>query len=588
MSAPANLPTGDLVLEVQNLGTWFDSGQQTVKAVDDVSLTLRRGRTLCVVGESGSGKSVTARSILKIVPTPGRIVAGRILLHGSALPWAGGAPIDITALPPKSRRIRDIRGREIAMIFQEPMSSLSPVHTIGSQIVEAIRLHRRVSKAEARARAIEVLGQVKIPRPAQSIDAYPFEFSGGMRQRAMTAMALACEPKLLIADEPTTALDVTTQAEILDLIKELQARYGMAVMFITHDMGVVAEIADEVAVMRLGRVVEQGPVDAIFHDPQHPYTKLLLGSVLKLESRARRPAAAAATAPATAAATADAVLEVADLDMTFAGRRRRFGRGGSEAVKALDGVGFTLRRGETLGIVGESGSGKTTLGRCVLRILDPTAGRILFRDRAGRSADLAALPRRAVKPFWREIRMIFQDPFSSLNPRMTVLQIVAEPMRNHGIDSGSALQDRVAELLRRVGLSPDMMRRYPHAFSGGQRQRIGIARAIALDPQLIVADEATSALDVSLRAQVLDLLLDLREQLSLSYLFVSHDISVVRYMCDRVAVMHRGRIVEIGETEAICTDPQHPYTRSLISAVPKPDPRLRGTIKRIRYEPATA
>jgi peptide/nickel transport system ATP-binding protein len=257
-------------------------------------------------------------------------------------------------------------------------------------------------------------------------------------------------------------------------------------------------------------------------------------------------------------------------------------------VKALDGVGFTLQRGETLGIVGESGSGKTTLGRCVLRILDPSAGRILFRDRGGRSADLAALAPAAVKPFWREIRMIFQDPFSSLNPRMTVLQIVAEPMRNHGIDSGSALQDRVAELLRRVGLSPDMMRRYPHAFSGGQRQRVGIARAIALDPQLIVADEATSALDVSLRAQVLDLLLDLREQLSLSYLFVSHDISVVRYMCDRVAVMHRGRIVEIGETEAVCTDPQHPYTRSLISAVPKPDPRLRGTIRRIRYAEAKA
>jgi peptide/nickel transport system ATP-binding protein len=577
MSAAAS----DLVLEVQNLGTWFDSGPQVVKAVDDASLTLRRGRTLCVVGESGSGKSVTARSILKIVPPPGRIVAGRILLHGSDLPWAGGAPIDITALHPKSRRIREIRGREIAMIFQEPMSSLSPVHTIGSQIIEAIRLHRKVSRAEARARAIEVLGQVKIPRPAQSIDAYPFEFSGGMRQRAMTAMALACEPKLLIADEPTTALDVTTQAEILDLIKELQARYGMAVMFITHDMGVVAEIADEVAVMRLGRVVERGPVDAIFHHPQHPYTKLLLGSVLKLESRGRRPAAAASPRPAE---PEDAVLEVADLSMHFAGRRRRFGRSAAELVKALDGVAFALRRGETLGIVGESGSGKTTLGRCILRILEPTSGRILFRDRAGRSDDLAALPTAAVKPFWREIRMIFQDPFSSLNPRMTVLQIVAEPMRNHGLESGSALQDRVADLLRRVGLSPDMMRRYPHAFSGGQRQRIGIARAIALEPQLIVADEATSALDVSLRAQVLDLLLDLREQLSLSYLFVSHDISVVRYMCDRVAVMHRGRIVEIGETEAICTDPQHPYTRSLISAVPKPDPRLRGTIRRIRYD----
>jgi peptide/nickel transport system ATP-binding protein len=569
----------DIVVEVRNLSTRFESGPTVVKAVEDVSLTLRRGRTLCVVGESGSGKSVTARSILRIVPKPGRITGGEILLHGSDLPWAGGRPVDLAQLPARGRRIRQIRGRDIAMIFQEPMSSLSPVHTIGHQIIEAIRLHRRVSRAEARARAIEVLEQVRIPRPAQSIDGYTFEFSGGMRQRAMTAMALACEPKLLIADEPTTALDVTTQAEILDLIKELQTRYGMALMFITHDMGVVAEIADEVAVMQLGRVVEQGPVDRIFHDPQHPYTRHLLGSVLKLETRAHR-----AGAP-LAAATAPPVLEVAELSMQFVARRRRFGRARQETVKALDKVSFTLRRGETLGIVGESGSGKTTLGRCILRVLDPTEGKVVFHGNSG-AVDLAALKRPAVKPYWREIRMIFQDPFSSLNPRMTVLQIVAEPMRNCGVAAGGALEARVAELLRQVGLSPDMMRRYPHAFSGGQRQRIGIARAIALEPRLIVADEATSALDVSLRAQMLDLLLELRERLDLSYVFISHDISVVRYMCDRVAVMHRGRIVEIGETGAVCDDPQHPYTRSLISAVPRPDPRLRGTRTRVRYEPA--
>jgi peptide/nickel transport system ATP-binding protein len=569
----------DIVVEVRNLTTRFESGPHVVRAVEDVSLTLRRGRTLCVVGESGSGKSVTARSILRIVPKPGRIVGGEILLHGSDLPWAGGRPVDLAQLPARGRRIRQIRGRDIAMIFQEPMSSLSPVHTIGYQIIEAIRLHRRVSRAEARARAIEVLEQVRIPRPAQSIDGYTFEFSGGMRQRAMTAMALACEPKLLIADEPTTALDVTTQAEILDLIKELQTRYGMALMFITHDMGVVAEIADEVAVMQLGQVVEQGPVDRIFHDPQHPYTRHLLGSVLKLETRAHR-----AGAP-LAAATAPPVLEVEDLTMQFAARRRRFGRARHEAVKALDRVSFTLRRGETLGIVGESGSGKTTLGRCILRVLDPTEGKVVFHGSGG-AVDLAALKRTAVKPHWREIRMIFQDPFSSLNPRMTVLQIVAEPMRNCGVAAGAALEQRVAELLRQVGLSSDMMRRYPHAFSGGQRQRIGIARAIALEPRLIVADEATSALDVSLRAQMLDLLLELRERLDLSYVFISHDISVVRYMCDRVAVMHRGRIVEIGETGQVCDDPQHPYTRSLISAVPRPDPRLRGSRTRVRYEPA--
>jgi peptide/nickel transport system ATP-binding protein len=569
----------DIVVEVRNLSTRFESGPHVVRAVEEVSLTLRRGRTLCIVGESGSGKSVTARSILRIVPKPGRITGGEILLHGSDLTWAGGRPVDLAQLPARGRRIRQIRGRDIAMIFQEPMSSLSPVHTIGHQIIEAIRLHRRVSRAEARARAIEVLEQVRIPRPAQSIDGYTFEFSGGMRQRAMTAMALACEPKLLIADEPTTALDVTTQAEILDLIKELQTRYGMALMFITHDMGVVAEIADEVAVMQLGRVVEQGPVDRIFHDPQHPYTRHLLGSVLKLETRAHR-----AVAP-PAAATAPPVLEVAELSMHFAARRRRFGRARHETVKALDRVSFTLTRGETLGIVGESGSGKTTLGRCILRVLDPTAGKVVFHGSGG-AIDLAALKRPAVKPYWREIRMIFQDPFSSLNPRMTVLQIVAEPMRNCGVAAGAALEARVAELLRQVGLSPDMMRRYPHAFSGGQRQRIGIARAIALEPRLIVADEATSALDVSLRAQMLDLLLELRERLDLSYVFISHDISVVRYMCDRVAVMYRGRIVEIGETGAVCDEPQHPYTRSLISAVPRPDPRLRGTRSRVRYEPA--
>jgi peptide/nickel transport system ATP-binding protein len=575
-------PQHDIVLEVKDLSTWFETRHETVKAVDQVSMTLRRGRTLCVVGESGSGKSVTARSILNIVPKPGRIVGGQVLLHGSTLEQSNGEPVDLAALDPKGRRIRSVRGREIAMIFQEPMASLSPVHTIGAQIIEAIRLHRRMSQAQARAHAIEMLDRVKIPRPAQAIDSYPFEFSGGMRQRAMTAMALVCEPKLLIADEPTTALDVTTQAEILDLMKALQSLYGMALMFITHDMGVVAEIADEVAVMYQGKVVEHGPVNDIFAAPQHPYTQRLLSSVLVLERRSHR----ALQAPARAAT--DSILEVEDLGMRFAGRAGLFGGLAGEPVQALDKVGFRLARGETLGIVGESGSGKTTLGRCVLRILEPTSGHILFRGRNRQPVDLATLPAPAMKSYWQAMRMVFQDPFASLNPRMTLLQIIGEPLRNYGVAGGRELEDRVALLMQRVGLSPDTMRRYPHAFSGGQRQRIGIARAIALRPELIVADEATSALDVSLRAQILDLLLDLGHELELSYIIISHDISVIRYMCDRVAVMHRGRIVEIGETGAVCDDPQHPYTRSLISAIPKPDPLQRGRANRIRYQPEDA
>jgi peptide/nickel transport system ATP-binding protein len=575
-------PQHDIVLEVKDLSTWFETRHETVKAVDQVGMTLRRGRTLCVVGESGSGKSVTARSILNIVPKPGRIVGGQVLLHGSTLEQSNGEPVDLAALDPKGRRIRSVRGREIAMIFQEPMASLSPVHTIGAQIIEAIRLHRRMSHAQARAHAIEMLDRVKIPRPAQAIDSYPFEFSGGMRQRAMTAMALVCEPKLLIADEPTTALDVTTQAEILDLMKALQSLYGMALMFITHDMGVVAEIADEVAVMYQGKVVEHGPVNDIFAAPQHPYTQRLLSSVLVLERRSHR----ALQAPARAAT--DSILEVEDLGMRFAGRAGLFGGSAGEPVQALDNVGFRLARGETLGIVGESGSGKTTLGRCVLRILEPTSGRIRFTGRNRQPVDLATLPAPAMKPYWQAMRMIFQDPFASLNPRMTLLQIIGEPLRNYGVAGGRELEDRVALLMQRVGLSPDTMRRYPHAFSGGQRQRIGIARAIALRPELIVADEATSALDVSLRAQILDLLLDLGHELELSYIIISHDISVIRYMCDRVAVMHRGRIVEIGETTAVCDDPQHPYTRSLISAIPKPDPLQRGRANRIRYQPENA
>ena len=557
---------GDPVLEVRGLCTEFKLRQGVLKAVDDVSFTVRRGQTLCIVGESGSGKSVTARSILQIVDAPGRITAGAMTLFRR-----DGGAVDLARLNPRGREIRDVRGAEIAMIFQEPMSSLSPVHTIGAQIIEVLRLHLGMDKAQARARTIELLGQVEIPKPETALDRYTFEFSGGMRQRAMIAMALACNPSLLIADEPTTALDVTTQAEILDLIRRMQAAYGMAVMFITHDMGVVAEIADEVLVMHRGKAVEMAPVDEIFHAPREDYTKMLIGSVLKLEARselrANRAEADAARSP---------VLEISGLSMHF---------GTAKApVKAVDDVSFALLPGETLGVVGESGSGKTTVGRCLLRVYDPTAGAITYRRADGSTVDLAIARKDTLRDCRREIRMIFQDPMSSLNPRMTVAQVIGEPLLVNGIARGRELDDRVAALLEQVGLEPAWRERYPHAFSGGQRQRIGIARAIALKPRVIVADEATSALDVSIRAQVLDLLIRLQDELGLSFIFISHDIGVIRYMCDRVAVMYRGRVVETGSTEQVCDAPTHDYTRALLSAIPRPDPRARSIHTRFRYQ----
>ncbi|MDR6293157.1 peptide/nickel transport system ATP-binding protein [Inquilinus ginsengisoli] len=553
------------VLAVRDLVTHFPTRAGLVKAVDGVSFAVEHGKTLCVVGESGSGKSVTARSILQIVDAPGRIVSGEMVLNR-----ADGSSVDLAKLHPRSRAIRRVRGREIAMIFQEPMSSLSPIHTVGDQIVEVLRLHLGMSKAAARARTIELLKQVEIPRAERAIDRYTFEFSGGMRQRAMIAMALACNPQLLIADEPTTALDVTTQAEILDLIKRLQTEYGMAVLFITHDMGVVAEIADDVLVMYRGRAVEHGPSDRIFHAPEDPYTKMLIGSVLKLEDKAeirlRRPVLPPDRLP---------VIEVEGLKMQFGT--------GSAAVAAVDGVSLQVRAGETLGIVGESGSGKTTMGRCLLRVYDPTGGAIRYRRADGGVVDLAKADRPTLAACRREIRMIFQDPVSSLNPRMTVAQVIGEPLLVHGIARGKDLDERVAGLMRQVGLEPAWRERYPHAFSGGQRQRIGIARAIALNPRVIVADEATSALDVSLRFQVLDLLLKLQDELDLACIFISHDIGVVRYMCDRVGVMYRGRLVEIGQADEVCEAPSHDYTRALISAVPRPDPRRRSIHNRTRY-----
>ena len=568
-SAPptASVPVSDILLDVRDLHTHFPVRNGTVKAVDGISFDVVRGKTLCVVGESGSGKSVTARSILQIVDEPGRIMGGSMVLRRP-----DGSSLDLAKLDRRGKEIRAVRGAEIAMIFQEPMSSLSPVHTVGNQIGEVLRLHMGMNKKQTRERCIELLTQVEIPNPAKAVDRYTFEFSGGMRQRVMIAMALACKPALLIADEPTTALDVTTQAEILDLIKQLQQSQGMAVMFITHDMGVVAEIADQVIVMHRGKVVETGAVDDIFHAPKDAYTRMLIGSVTKLghtaEIRLKR---------APIPAQAEPILQVRDLSMVF--------ETGKAKLRAVDGVSLSLLPGESLGIVGESGSGKTTMGRCLLRVYQPNAGAIDDRRADGSVVDLAHADRQTLKDCRREIRMIFQDPVGSLNPRMTVAQIVGEPLLVNSLAKGKDLDERVAALLESVGLEPAWRERYPHAFSGGQRQRIGIARAIALSPRIIVADEATSALDVSLRSQMLDLLLNLQDRLGLSFIFISHDIAVIRYFCDRVAVMHRGKVVETGETNQVCDAPAHAYTQALLSAIPQPDPRARSMHRRFRYEP---
>jgi peptide/nickel transport system ATP-binding protein len=555
------MPTEPPVLEVRGLRTWFPVGRMTIKAVDDVSFSLHAGRTLCIVGESGSGKSITARSILQIVGRPGRIMGGQILYQPE-----GEAVVDIARLPARGRAMRDLRGRAIAMVFQEPMTSLSPIHRIGWQIAEGLLAHRLMDEKAARARAVELLRQVEIPNPEEAAGRFPFEFSGGMRQRAMIAMALACNPRVLIADEPTTALDVTTQAEILRLIKRLQEENGLAVLFITHDMGVVAQIADDVLVMHRGQVVEQAAVEQLFAAPVHPYTIRLLEAAKKLGMAA--PPARPEVTPGPV------LLQVRDLSLTYPAQTSLFRRA-KPPTPALKGVSFDLYEGENLGIVGESGSGKTTLGSCLIRVLKPTTGAVQYRLRDDSWQDLATLDRAGLRPVHREIRMVFQDPFASLNPRMTIEQCVGEPLLVNGILSGRALQLRVRELLGRVGLPPDIASRYPHAFSGGQRQRIVIARALALDPRLIIADEATSALDVTLRGQILDLLLELQPKLGLSFIFISHDLGVIRYFCNRVAVMYRGEIVEIGEAEQICTSPQQPYTQRLLAAVPEAEPRRR-------------
>ena len=543
------------LLEVKGLRVAF-GGKEVVHGID---FRIAAGEKLALVGESGSGKTVTALSLLRLAQNAD--IAGVAKLFDAAAASNGR---DLLSIP--ERELRGIRGKEIAMIFQEPMTALNALYTVGEQIAEVLELHEGLSARAAQAAAVQLLADTGIPEPERRARAFPHQLSGGQRQRAMIAMALACKPQLLIADEPTTALDVTTQAEILDLISRLQKAHGMAVLFITHDMGVVAQIADDVLVMHHGVAKEYGTVDEIFHNPQDPYTRMLIGSVLKLEQKAEirlaRPPLDLAAAP---------ILEVNDLSMHFG------------EMKALDGVSIKLLPGETLGIVGESGSGKTTMGRSIMRLYDPTGGEMRYRRADGTVVDLAKIEGAELKAARRELRMVFQDPFGSLNPRMTVAQVIGEPLLVNGIAKGKELDERVCALMEQVGLDPAGRERYPHAFSGGQRQRIGIARAITLRPRIIVADEATSALDVSVRFQVLDLLMRLQDELGLAYIFISHDIGVIRYMCDRVGVMYRGKLVEVGDAEKVCNAPDHPYTQALLSAIPRPDPRDRDRTRRFRY-----
>ncbi|MEZ4864727.1 MAG: ABC transporter ATP-binding protein [Caldilineaceae bacterium] len=633
------------ILSVRDLKVHFMLNEGTVRAVDGASFEVHMGRTLGIVGESGCGKSVTTRALLQIVDPPGRIVDGSIFYQ----PANSHQVLDLATVDPEGAQMNAIRGGDIGLIFQEPMTSFSPVHTIGNQIMEAIRLHQDISKAAAREQAIEWLQRVHMPNAAQRMNEYPYQLSGGLRQRAMIAMALCCNPRILIADEPSTALDVTTQAQILDLLGELQAEHGMAIIFITHDLGVIAEIADDVAVMYLGRVVEEAPVEQIFHAPQHPYTRALLTSMPTIYSQSRtrlpsiqgsiphplnRPSGCAfhprcpSFMPGVCEqaepdlieltptqrvscflyeqpgkARQDRVVGASQIEIVAANghtapAKERRGKSGAPLlevknltkffpiqkgflrrvvgqVRAVDDISFTLNEGETLSLVGESGCGKTTTARCVLRAIDPTAGEILLRAHTGKTVDLAQLTETQIRPLRRDMQMIFQDPFSSLNPRMTIFDVVGEPLLVNGVTSRRERQDRVEQLLKQVGLRPEYMDRFPHAFSGGQRQRIGIARALALNPRFIVADEAVSALDVSVQAQVLNLMLDLQDELGLTYLFVSHDLSVVNQISDRVVVMYVGKIAEVATPQQLFTAPKHPYTAALLASLPKADPRQR-------------
>ena len=567
------------LIEVKNLSVEFQTDEKTVKAVKNISFNISKGKTMGLVGESGSGKSVTALSIMKLIPEPpGLISSGQIFMEKE----------DILKLPEAG--MRKIRGNRISMIFQEPMSSLNPVFTVGNQISEALILHRNMNKREALEKSIELLAQVEVDNPSERLKSYPHQLSGGQRQRVMIAMAIACNPDLLIADEPTTALDVTIQQQIMELLKNLQKKYSMSILFITHNLGLIAEIADEVLVMYKGRIVEHNTTLDIFKKPSHPYTRGLMACRPTLEKNTRRlpvmsdymdeqgnalnPSEKWEKKTTRNLSAKEFLLEVKNLKKYFPLKKNLFGKALSY-VKAVDDVSFTVRKGETLGLVGESGCGKTTLGRVILRLLSATEGEVIYQGQK-----IMNLSRKEMKPLRRKMQVIFQDPYSSLNPRMTIGSAIMEPMIIHGL--GADKKERIKKtelLLERVGLTGDMLYRYPHEFSGGQRQRICIARALAVQPEFIICDESVSALDVSIQSQIINLLLDLQEEMGLTYIFISHDLAVVKFISDEVCVMNKGKIIEINTSSDIYKNPKEAYTKKLLNSIPTGIPKEISQIK---------
>jgi len=600
---------GDTLLEIKNLVTEFRTEDETVNAVNNVSFTLNKGETVGIVGESGSGKSVTALSVMRLIPNPpGKIASGEILFHSKK-----NGIVDLTQLSEKE--MRSYRGNEVAMIFQEPMTSLNPVYTCGNQVMEAIILHQKISKKEAKIKTIELFKEVQLPRPESIFDTYPHQISGGQKQRVMIAMAMSCQPSILIADEPTTALDVTVQATILELMQKLQTEHEMGIMFITHDLGVIAELADKVIVMYKGKIVEQGNVWDIFSNPKHPYTKGLLACrpplnrrlhwlptvpdfmstdkdgemvesnltvkeatdkfIYTNEERAEHHKKLYAKEP---------LLQIKNLKTYFPISSGLFGKT-KDYVKAVDDVSFDVYPGETLGLVGESGCGKTTLGRSVLRLIEPTEGEVIFNGQ--NIINYAPKEMRALR---KDIQIIFQDPYSSLNPRITIGEAIMEPMKVHGVHADNKeRKEKVMALLNRVNMNESHFYRYPHEFSGGQRQRICIARALALNPKFIICDESVSALDVSIQAQVLNLLNELRKEFGFTYIFISHDLSVVKFMSDRMVVMNKGKVEEMGDADEIYSNPKTEYTRNLISAIPTGElDDIKASIESKRLKKAAA
>ncbi|AHM04378.1 Dipeptide transport ATP-binding protein DppD [Roseibacterium elongatum DSM 19469] len=568
------------IAQVRNLRVEFETRNGTVVGVEDVSFEIAAGETVCIVGESGSGKSVSSLSLMRLVEFGGGEITGGELIFDRK----DGTPIDLAKQPVGA--MGEIRGNDIGMIFQEPMTALNPVFTIERQLTEGLLRHKNMSKEAARQRALELMKQVRIPEPERRLKQYPHELSGGMRQRVVIAIALACEPKILIADEPTTALDVTIQAEILSLINRLKEETGTSVMFITHDMAVVAQMADRVVVMYRGHKVEEGPVDQIFNNPQHDYTKALLAAVPKLgEMRGKtlpepmKLVGRDGTGGGPIAGTEKVLLKVENLVTRFPVKGGFFRRTIAN-VHAVEDVSLTLNAGRTLSLVGESGCGKSTCGRSILRLVEPLSGKVELDGK-----DIMALSHRDLQKARLDMQMIFQDPFASLNPQMRLGVQVAEPLINYGVGNAQERTDRVAQLFDRVRLPRDFMRRYPHELSGGQRQRVAIARALALNPKLIIADEAVSALDVSVQAEVLNLMMELQQELGLSYLFISHDMAVVERVSHDVGVMYLGRVVEIGPRQAVFEDPRHPYTQALLKAVPIADPGMRKLARDLNFKP---